>query len=319
VAPAQAVTGVRVFFSAALTRGQKGEELSPIEELAKAGVVAFTDDGKGIESDAVMLKGFERLQTVGLPFLQHAEVPGHGGVLAPSKVQQALGVAPYPAAAESDMVRRDLELLKKAPRARYHVLHVSAKETVPLLEQARRQGFKVSGEASPHHLFFTGDEILENNTAFKMNPPLRASEDRAALIQALALGQLDFVATDHAPHEVSSKSAGFEKAPFGTTGLETALRVLIDLWQRRLLTSGRLVEVFAQKPAEFLGLEKEFGQIEVGRPFYAVLVDVNATRSSITTKDLESLSENNCFVGASLGGRLLKSFIGEKIWNLQGA
>lgn len=312
VSPAEQDTGVRVFFSGALTQEQNGKLLSDVEGLAAQGVVAFTDDGKGVEADPVMAEGFRRMEPLGLPFLQHAEVPGHGGVLAPSAPQRSLGVRAYPAEAEVDMVHRDIRLLEGYPQCRYHVLHVSARGTLPLIREARRRGLHVTGEASPHHLFFSGEDITPEQTAFKMNPPLRSPQDREALIEALANGTLSFLATDHAPHEAPSKALGFDKAPFGTTGLETALRCLLTLWQRGRLSAERVVQVFSYEPARFLGLGSEFGSIAPGQMFRAVLVDPRAAPQPVRETDLASRSKNNCFLGHALGGRVVTTFLGPR-------
>jgi len=314
MADAEELTGVKVLYSAALSVGQNGEQLVDIETLANMGIAAFTDDGKGIESDLLMKRGFERVARTGLPFLQHAEMPGHGGVLAPSSVQQQLQAPAYPADAEVEMVRRDIELLQNIPDARYHVLHVSSKDTVKLIAMAKEAGLKVSGEVSPHHLFFTGDDISPSDPAFKMNPPLRSKEDREELVAALQRGDLDFVATDHAPHEATAKQKGFLAAPFGTTGMETALRVLINLYQQKKLTAERLVQVFSTRPAEFLKIDNEYGSLAAGRSFQAVLVDVEAKPTPIGDRNFESLSTNNCFRGQLLAGEIKCVFLGSHIW-----
>ena len=194
--------GVKVFWSAAVSRNQAGFELCNLINLSEAGAIAFTDDGKGVTSNEIMSEAFQVLSTLGLPILQHAEMPGHGGVLAPGPLQKKMNVKAYDKSQEIDMVKRDLELLKNYPKARYHVLHVSCRETVELIAKAKQDGFFVTCEVSPHHLYFNSDQITED-TSFKMNPPIRTSEDREALVLALANGDIDFVATDHAPHELS--------------------------------------------------------------------------------------------------------------------
>jgi len=279
--------------------------------------VAFTDDGVGVADDDLMERAFRMSAETGLPLLQHAEVPGHGGVLAPGSVQTRLGVPAYDARAESDMVERDIRLLRKVPGARYHVLHISSRKTLDLIRKAKEEGLAITGETSPHHLYWTCEDIQADNSAFKMNPPLRSAEDRAALRQALRDGVLDFVATDHAPHEPEAKGTDFCCASFGTTGLETFLRVMLYLYKKEELSAERLVEVFSLAPAQFLGVDSKFGRIEEGRTMNAVLVDVHGPDSPITTGDLWSHSKNNCFLGEKLPGTILTVFQGSKIhrWN----
>ncbi len=308
--------GVKVFWSAAVTHNQDGFALCKLMQLAEAGAIAFTDDGKGVSSDQLMSEAFQVLSSLDLPFLQHAEMPGHGGVLAPGPLQQKMNIKAYDKCQEVDMVKRDLELLKKHPKARYHVLHVSSLETVALVAQAKRDGLYVTCEVSPHHLYFDSDQITEN-TSFKMNPPLRTKADREALVAALASGDIDFVATDHAPHELAKKQVHFNEAAFGTTGLETSLRVLLDLYAKKLLSAKRLVQVFSSSPADFLRLSKQYGRLEVGRKFCAVGIDANDQGGVITDPDLESLSQNNCFLGQKLAGSLDTTFLGEIAWKLQ--
>jgi dihydroorotase len=318
IAGPEAETGVKVLFSAAMTMGQRGQEVVDFAGLARAGVHAFTDDGVGVADDNVMLAVFKGAASTGLPLLQHAEVPGHGGVLAGGPVQEAIGSVAYPVAAEVDMVKRDLELLKLVPTARYHVLHVSAGETLQAVDQAKKSGLKVTCEVSPHHLFFVSTDIEPNNSAFKMNPPVRSATDRRELQAALASGLCDFMATDHAPHEAAVKTANFKTSAFGCTGLETSLRVLISLWQRGSLSATRLVETWSTAPAAFLGISSSHGRIAEGRPLNAVLCDVNAKENLVEAEDFLGLSRNSCFIGTSLPGLVLATFLGQRIHGLRG-
>lgn len=310
---AEKQTGVRAYLSAAITKDLKGQEAVDYEALAEWGVKAFTDDGVGVVKDELMEAVFQASAVTGLPVLQHAEYPGHGGVLAAGPVQEKIGSKPYPAAAEADMVARDLKLLAKYPKARYHVLHVSAHETLELVADAKRRGLPVTCEVSPHHLWFSSHDIDEHNSAFKMNPPLRSPEDREALRQALKKGVVDFVATDHAPHESSVKTENFKTAAFGTTGLETSLRVLLSLWKQGLLEPKDVVRCFSKKPAEFLGIADEFGSIKPGLTLKAALVNPNK-EEIVREDDLYSLSKNNCFVGQKLTGHVEAMFLSDRFY-----
>ncbi len=311
-APAEAATGVKVFWTAAISKGQEGRTAVDFEALAKAGIVAFTDDGRGVAEDLVMEEAFARLAPLGLPLLQHAEFPGHGGVLAPGPTQAKLGIPAYDEAHEWKMVERDLEVLARHPEARYHVLHVTSAKAVDLIEAGARRGLKATGEVSPHHLFFTSEDIpadRPDRTSFKMNPPLRARHDRDRLRSALRDGGLAFISTDQAPHEVAAKGTDFVTSAFGTTAQEGTLRVLFHLMKEVGLTPKRLVQVWASEPARFLGIESQgFGHLRVGDPFRAVWADAEAPARAIELGELESLSKNSCFLGAKLPGQILGVF-----------
>ncbi|HMN69794.1 MAG TPA: dihydroorotase family protein, partial [Bdellovibrionales bacterium] len=209
---------------------------------------------------------------------------------------------------EWKMVERDLVELRKHPRARYHVLHVSSRHTLDLVKKAKAEKLRVSAEVTPHHLYFNTETIDGGNTSFKMNPPIRSAEDQEALWKALANGDLDFVATDHAPHEREMKTGAFDKVAFGTLGVETTLPVLIHGYKKGWITPERFVEVFALRPAEFLRLPAGFGRFQVGQAFHAVWIDVNAPTARYTEDRISSLSKNSCFVGADLPGRILGAF-----------
>jgi dihydroorotase len=300
--------GVSVFWSAAITKKLNSDDWTDYDALVGAGVRAFTNDGLGVSSDDVMSEAFKRLENLAVPLLQHAEFLGHGGSLAPGPIQEKVGAAPYPDEPEWKMVERDLRCLKKYPRARYHVLHVSSRRTLDFVRAARAQGLKVSAEVSPHHLFFNTETIDPDNNAFKMNPPIRSPEDQKALWQGLKNGDVDFVATDHAPHEVLMKTGGFDKVAFGTLGLETTLPVLIWGLNEGFLTPQRFVEVWATKPAEFLDLPRGLGRFDLDAPFHAVWLDVKAPKSVYNQDSIASLSKNSCFVGAPLPGKILGAF-----------
>lgn len=307
------LTGVKAYLTASITENLKGKTVPDYAKLADWGVKAFTDDGLGVVSDDLMRLAFQASESTGLPILQHAEFPGHGGVLAAGPLQAKLGISAYPASAEADMVERDIRLLQDYPKARYHVLHVSAHETLEQVASAKQKGLHVSCEVTPHHLWFSSEDIKDENTAFKMNPPLRGPSDRKALRHALQEGLIDFVATDHAPHEAGAKGANFKTSAFGTTGLETSLRVLLTLVREGVLSPQRLVQVFSTKPAEFLGLSQEFGDIAVGKPMAAVLVNRNECET-VQEDDLFSLSKNSCFLGEKLDGTVRAMFLGNRYY-----
>lgn len=317
LSPLERALGVRVLHSAALSVGQQGKVLTDFDTLSKTGASAFTDDGVGLANSLLMEQAFKTLEQVQLPLLQHAEFSGHGGILANGPIQRRLGLTPYPASAEADMVGRDIKILRQFPKARYHVLHVSAAETLTHLKRAKEDGLNITAEVAPHHLFFSADQIKENDSSFKMNPPLRSSNDRAALKEALRTGLIDWVATDHAPHEIAAKSTDFTQAAFGTLGLETALPVLFELYSAGELSAKRLVEVFSTSPAHFLGLDPQWSSIEEGRPLRGVLVELaNQQLFRIHEGDLQSLSKNSCFNETMFRSRVIQVFNNAGIWTV---
>lgn len=185
-----------------------------------------------------------------------------------------------------------------------------------MVRGAKEAGLHASCEVSPHHLWFAADDIEEENSSFKMNPPLRSQRDREVLREALRDGRIDFVATDHAPHEDELKGLNFKTAAYGTTGLETSLRVLLSLYQSGDLSAERLVEVFSTKPAEFLALSDRFGKIAVGRPMNAVLLDPHK-KLKVTRDQLVGQSKNSCFIGQELYGQIQTVFLQGKTHHLR--
>jgi dihydroorotase len=306
--------GVKVLWSAAITKNLNTNQSTDIESLVNAGVAAFTNDGLGVQDDESMAIAFSRLQNLNVPLLQHAEFLGHGGSLAPGPIQRKLNVKPYPEEPEWKMVERDVGILRGFPKARYHVLHVSSKKTIDLIRASKREGLRITAEVSPHHLFFNTETMDAENLSFKMNPPIRSKSDQEALWLALIDGTIDFVATDHAPHEITKKSGSVEDAAFGTLGLETTLRVLLDRWKAGMLNPQRLVEVFSKRPAEFLSLPNGFGDFKNGFEFHGVLLNTEAPARPFLADEISSLSKNSCFTGANLPGKINGAFHGERIF-----
>lgn len=292
---------VRVAFTASATKGMQGAEAAPIEALVRAGAVAITDDGWGVKSAAAQADVFAACARAGVLFQQHAEVPGHKGVATASHFQRTENLPEYPRTAESEMVRRDLEILRRHQGARYHILHISTRETLAEIRRAKSEGLAVTAEVTPHHLFFSSDQIPPEtdpqSTAFKFNPPIFTAEDKAALREALRDGTIDCVSTDHAPHEAALKAQGWRMAPFGTRGLETALPALLSLVHLGELSLERLVEVFSTAPRRVLD------RADYARPTGWLFVDPAASYR-VGEADLPGISQNSCFLGAALHGRI---------------
>ena len=293
-------------FMAAISKGQRGEELTEMAELAEAGAVAFTDDGRPVASAALMRRALQYGSLTGRPLALHSEEPtlsrnahAHEGLVAAE-----LGLGPYPSLAESLMVERDLALAQNEGRP-VHLMHLSARESVEALRAAQAKDVTATGEVTPHHLCLTEDAVRTLDANFKMNPPLRAEEDRQSLIEALRGGTIAAVATDHAPHARHEKDAPFEEAPFGVIGLETAFSALFTrLVLPGVLSLETLLERMSVGPARIFGLDEP--RIEVGAPANLTLIDLDA-EWEVSEAGFRSLSANSWLLGERLRGRVLRT------------
>jgi dihydroorotase len=224
---ARAEARIPTGFLAAISVGRRGEQLTEMAELSAAGAVGFTDDGSPVRSAGVLRQALQYQRLAGRPLALHEEDPSLSGrgVMHEGAISALLGLTGIPSVSESTMVARDCALARYE-EGRIHVQHVSARETVEVIERAREAGTRITSEVTPHHLLLTDEAVRSLDTNAKMNPPLRAEPDRAALIEALRSGVIDCVATDHAPHAREEKEEPFELAPMGVTGLETAFAAL---------------------------------------------------------------------------------------------
>jgi len=294
---------VRVLPTGACTVGSKGAALAEIGDMVAEGAVAVTDDGHGVQDTGMMRRVMDYAKQFGIPVLSHLEDESlaGSGVVNEGVVSTRLGLSGWPAAAEEVQAARDIRLceLTLCP---LHLQHVSCAGTVEQVRAAKAKGLPVTAEATPHHLFLDEDAITaEYETNLKMNPPLRSGEDREALVAALLDGTIDCIATDHAPHAPHEKALEFELAPFGTTGLETALSLVIT----HLIAPGRmewsaLVECMAHGPRRVLGLEPV--TLEAGSVADLTIIDPEA-RVEVTPDFFESSSVNSAFLGDKLLGK----------------
>jgi dihydroorotase len=295
---------IPVGFLAAITRGLDGEALTEMAELKDAGALGFTDDGKPVWRAAVLRKALQYQKLCGGVLALHEEDPSLSGkgVMHEGEVSARLGLAGIPSISESTMIARDAALAEYEA-GRIHIQHLSAQESVQAVAEAKARGVRISAEASPHHLTLTDAALLENlDTRLKMNPPLRTERDRQSLIQALRDGTIDCIATDHAPHAREEKEVPFEQSPMGTTGLETAFAsVYTDLVLPGVLPLALVVEKLSAGAA-LLGLPTP--AIAVGRPADLCLIDLEA-EWQVGEAGYESRSENCCFAGRTLRGRVL--------------
>ena len=293
-------------FTASISKGQRGEELTEMAELAGAGAAAFTDDGKPVVSASLMRRALQYASLTDLRLALHCEEPtlsrrghAHEGV-----VSAELGLGPYPSAAESLMVQRDLSLARLEGRP-IHLQHLSARESVEALDRALAEDVPATAEVTPHHLVLTDDAVRTLSSNVKMNPPLRTGEDRESLRDALRRGAVSCVATDHAPHARHEKEVPFEDAPFGVIGLETAFAALYThLVRAGELSLETLLERMSAGPARAFGLEEP--RIEVGARANLVVLDLDA-EWTVSESGFRSLSANSWLLGERLWGRVLRT------------
>jgi dihydroorotase len=299
---------VPVGFLAAITRGQRGDELTEMAELADEGAVAFSDDGLPVRSAGVLRHALSYQKLGGRVLALHEEDPSlsGAGVMHEGAVSALLGLAGIPSVSESTMVARDAALALYED-ARLHIQHVSARETVAAIERAKAEGAKITAEVTPHHLTLTDEAVMSLDPNFKMNPPLRSAEDRMALIEALRSGAIDCVATDHAPHSREEKEQPFEVAPMGVTGLETAFAALhTDLVLPGVIGLELLVERMTAGAAPF---DLDVPSLAPGSPANVALVDLAAVWE-VGDAGYESRSANCCFAGRRLTGRVRMTVAG---------
>jgi len=286
---------INVYPYASITVNEAGNELSDMDNLAKD-AIAFSDDGKGVQSDDMMREAMKRAKALDKIIVAHCEVNSllkggyiHDGVYA--KQHNHRGIC---SASEYEQIARDIELVKEIG-CKYHVCHISTKESVALIRQAKRDGVDITCETGPHYLVLD-DSDLQEDGRFKMNPPLRSKEDREALIEGIIDGTIDMIATDHAPHSAEEKSKGLEKSAFGIVGLETALPVLYTkLVKTGIVTINKLVDLLCVNP------RKRFG-IPLGDDF--TVWDLNE-EFTVDPNEFLSLGRATPFTGEKLNGRCI--------------
>jgi dihydroorotase len=293
-------------FMAAISKGQQGDELTEMAELADSGAAAFTDDGRPVVSAGLMRRALQYSGLTKLRLALHCEEPSlsRGGHAHEGVVAAELGIGPYPSTAESVMVERDLSLAEAEDR-QIHLMHLSARESVTALDAALARGGNATGEVTPHHLVLTDEAVRSLDPNVKMNPPLRSEGDRDALRDALRRGAISCIATDHAPHARQEKDVPFEEAPFGVTGLETAFAALhTHLVIPGVLTLETLLERMSTGPARAFGLDEP--RIEVGARANLVALDLDS-EWTVTEDGFRSLSANSWLLGEKLRGRVVKT------------
>jgi len=303
VESARAEAEVPVGFLGAITKRQAGSELTEMAELADAGAAGFSDDGVPVVSAGLMRRALQYASVTGRRLALHCEEPSlsRGGQMHEGAVSAELGFAGYPSVAESLMVERDLALAEYEGQP-VHLLHLSARESVEALAAAQARGVEATAEVTPHHLCLTDEAVRSLDPNLKMNPPLRADADRAALLEGLRNGNISAIASDHAPHARHEKEVPFEAAPFGVTGLETAFAALYtNLVEPGLLPLETLLERMSAGPARAYGIEPP--RIAVGAPANLVLLDPNASWR-VKEDGFHSRSANSWLLGQTLRSKI---------------
>jgi len=314
---AAATACVNVLPTGAITRNIAGEELAPIGSLAKAGIVAITDDGHCVQNHELMRRAVEYARMFDLPVLDHCQdydLVGHGFVHE-GHWSTLLGLPGWPAAGEEAIVMRNI-LLAELCQHQIHCQHISAAGSVSLIREARTRGVKISGEVCPHHIALTDESTQNFDANYKMNPPLRSQRDVNAIIEGIADGTLSILCSDHAPHAHFEKEVEFDMAPFGIVGLETELGIFLDLLvhKHRKIDISRLIEMYTVAPARLLRLEA--GTLSVGANADVTLIDPDL-EWTVDIDNFQSLSRNSPFHGWKLKGRAVRTIVGGKtVWTL---
>lgn len=306
-----------VFPIGAITKDSAGEELAAIGSMKAAGAVAVSDDGRPVMNARVMRRAMETARSFGLPVIDHCEDLhlSAGGDMHEGAVSLRLGLRGIPSCSEDVMVARDI-LLTEVTGARFHVAHISSRRSVELVAEAKRRGLPVTCEATPHHILLSDADIIPYDSNYKMKPPLRTPCDVAALIQGLADGTIDALATDHAPHPGSEKMQEFEQCPFGIIGLETALAIASEvLYHSGRVSLLRLVELFTLGPARILNLDR--GRLAPGAPADVTIFDPDRVWTYDVTRSY-SKSSNTPFHGRTFRGRAVATIVaGSVVWRLE--
>lgn len=303
---------VHVLPAGAVTKGQKGEELSDMMELKEAGCIALSDDGKAVQNSQLMRCALEYSKMAGLIIMEHCEDATIArGMMNEGFYSTLLGLKGIPEIAETIIVARDIELAKFL-KTRIHFSHISTKRSIDLIRQAKAEGVAVTAEACPHHFSLTEEALKDFDTNMKVNPPLRTKEDVEAVKLALKDGTLDCISTDHAPHALDEKELEFDAAPMGMIGFETALGLAgRELIEKKYITWSTLVEKMSANPAKILGLDNK-GEIAEGKDADLVMIDPDK-EWFFRKEEIVSKAKNSPFIDEKLKGRVELTICGGKV------
>jgi dihydroorotase len=300
----------KVYPAGAITSGSRGKNLAEIYDMQQAGVVAVTDDGRPLESANLMRRALEYCKGLKMPIFVHAEDLSlvDGGSMNEGPHATSIGIKGIPNASESIMVARDIALSELTGGV-VHFCHISTGESIEAIRQAKKRGANVTCETAPHYFTLIDEDIKDYDTNFKMNPPLRSEADKQAVIQGLADGTIDLIASDHAPHSIVEKDVEFDNAAFGIVGLETSLPLSLKLVQDGFLTMEELINKMSKVPAKLLGLNND---IKTGCIADLTIIDPD-TSFEINPETFESKSRNTPFSGSKVKGRAFATIVNGKI------
>jgi len=298
---------INVYPIAAITQKLEGERLSEMADLKNAGAIAFSDDGRPVMNNELMRRAFEYSKMFELPLIQHSEMLDltEGGCMNEGMVSTELGLKGMPAEAEDIMVYRDIALLEKTG-GRLHVAHISSKNSVDLVRQAKSKGLPVTCEVAPHHFTLTDEAVRGYDTNTKMSPPLRAIEDVEAIKEGLRDGTIDIIATDHAPHDITDKQVEYQNACFGIVGLETALPLSLKLVEEKILSLGDVIKKLTSNPADIFNLKA--GNLSLGNEA-DILIFNPSLEYCIDISKFHSKSKNSPFDGWKVKGKVLHTLV----------
>jgi dihydroorotase len=308
ISEARRSSPARVYPIGAISKEQKGETLAEIGEMLEAGIAGISDDGKPVMNAQLFRRALEYARMFDLPVIQHCEdlALSKGGVMHEGVYSTRLGLKGIPGAAEESIVSRDV-ILARLTESKYHVAHLSTRGAVDMVRQGKAAGLRISAEVTPHHFALTDAAVADYDTNAKMNPPLRSAEDVAAVIEGIRDGTIDAIASDHAPHHINLKMLEFDRAPFGITGLETAVGLALTKLQ---LPVNRIVELFSLNPQRimkvrpwglFEGSAADLTVLDLNRPW---TFDVHQSRSR---------SRNSPFHGWQFKGKAVATIVGGKV------
>jgi dihydroorotase len=310
---AQAAKLANVFPIGAVTKGSGGKELAEMGEMKNAGIVAVSDDGRSVPTSGMMRRALEYARGFDLPVVDHCQDVSlsAGGVMHEGRWSLILGLRGMPAASEDVDVVRDC-VLAKLTGAKVHIAHVSTRGALDAVRNAKNEGLAVSCEVTPHHWTLTDEAVAEYDTNTKMSPPLRSREHVDAILAAMKDGTIDAIATDHAPHHQDEKALEFDQAPFGITGLETAIGLAFDLVHQGLIDLERVVEMCATNPARIFGLTDRgslakgaHADITILDPQLEWIFDVNRSKSKSRNTPFHNRAMQGAAVATIVGGRLV--------------
>ncbi len=313
---AREVAKTRVYPIAAVTVGQRGEQLTEFGDLLSAGAVAFSDDGLPLGA-RMMRHALEYAKSFDALIISHSEELelSEGGLMNEGRISIELGLKGIPAAAEEVAVFRDVTLAGLTG-GRLHIAHVSTKGSVEIIRQAKARGIKVTAETAPHYFSITEEAVIGYNTSAKMNPPLRTEADRVAIIEGIRDGTIDVIATDHAPHSTIEKECEFQLAANGIIGLETSVPLSLNLVRSGHISASQLVRCMSSSPSQILGVAG--GSLTPGSPADISVIDSDQT-FILTLESLHSMSHNSPFLGKELQGRAILTLIdGRPIYDPEG-